>query len=188
MRIIITFSLIFIIPLYAMSQNLGSIPAELLRPARGETPRYPIDIVIGELGRGNASAAAYSFADSVGTGLISGQMDHQALSSINSNTRENYLSALSRINPASFRIGSGRNEPDGSVSFLVRFIGRDRYITGELYIRYVTRQIRDEDGETRTNASWILEDLLIDDPKNRESISDEADRRNDFYPYERSFQ
>jgi len=176
-----------LIPVLAVSQDRGSIPQELLRPARGESPRYPVDIVIGELGRGSASAAAYSYAYSVGAGLISGQMEHPSLSSVNSSVREIYLSALKAVSPVSFRIGGGRTEADGAVSFLVRFMGREKGITGELYIRYVTRQIQGDDGEIRAAGNWIFEELLLDEPKDRSAEDQESVYRNNYYPYERFF-
>ena len=69
----------------------GSIPDELLRPKRGEEAHFPIDTVIGELGQGEASPAAYSFARSIAAGLISSNKDHPGLAGINAALRENYL-------------------------------------------------------------------------------------------------
>ena len=181
--------LLILTPALAVSQNgplRGSVPEVLLRPARGESPRFPVDLVIGELGQGSATSSAYSYANTIGTGLLSGQAGHPSLSSINPVIRENYLSAVRAVNPASFRIGGGRTEADGAVSFLIRFIGRDRGITGELYIRYVTRQLED-DGETRTIGSWVFEDLLFDEAKERETENSETVHFNNFYPYERFF-
>jgi len=190
-RFLLSIYLIIFIPAFAFSQehglSRGSIPEELLRPARGESPRFPVDIVIGELGRGSASAAAYFYANSVSVGLMSGQMEHPALSSVNSVLRESYLSALAVIRPLSFRIGAGRIEPDGAVSFLVRFIGREQAITSELYIRYVTRQTENEEGEVMTTGSWVFEELLLEDPKDRETEMQEAAQMGDFFPYERFY-
>ena len=90
----------------------GSIPQELLRPKRDEAPRYPVDTVIGELGQGRASNAAYSFARSVALGLVAGNRGHPALAGAAPVTLEGCLSALELINCQSFRIGSGREEPD----------------------------------------------------------------------------
>ena len=193
-RIFCLFFIIFI-PAVAVSQNTpsrGSIPDILLRPGRGESPRYPADIVIGEIGRGAASDAAYSYANTIGTGLILGQREHPAFSSVSPADLESYFSALRVINPASFRIGSGRNEADGSVSFLIRFIGREQGITGELYIRYVTRQITSDDGEIgnsvpRTIGSWVFEDLFLDEAAGREAENQRSIYINDFYPYERFY-
>jgi hypothetical protein len=169
------------------SISRGSIPEELLRPKRGEAPRYPIDIVIGELGRGNASEAAFSFANNIGSAFFSGNKANPSLASIDSAVKENLLSALESVNPVSFRIGGGREEADGAVSFLVRFIGKDQGITGEMYIRYVTRQIQEPDGEVITTGKWVFEELLLEEAKNREVEQKESMYRNDFYPYERFF-
>ena len=162
----------------------GSIPEELLRPARGESPRFPIDTVIGELGRGKAPAAAFNFANLVADGLLSGEMDHRSLSSLSSSYRERYLSALSIINPRSYRLGGGREEADGAVSFFIRFIGRDQGITGELYIRYITRE--NAEGVV-ISRNWVFEELLLEEAKDREVEQQESIYRIDFNPYERFF-
>jgi hypothetical protein len=112
-----------------------SIPEELLRPQRGEAPRYPVDTVIGPLGRGEASEEAYLFARKVSAALTAGNRNDTSLSGMNSVSLEAFLSELNAISPQVYRLGSGREEPDGAVSFLVRFLGRERGITGELYIR-----------------------------------------------------
>ena len=163
----------------------GSIPEDLLRPAKGESPRYPIDIVIGELGRGSASAAAYFYANSVVTGFMSGLMGHPALSSIDSVLRESYLSAIRLVNPVSFRIGAGRVEADGAASFLVRFIGKERGIIGELYIRYRSGQT-EEQGSSAA-GSWVFDELILDEAKGRDVEQREAANRVDFNPYERFY-
>jgi len=165
----------------------GSIPEELLRPKRGEAPRYPIDTVIGELGKGTASDFAFSFASNIGSAFLSGNKENSALASIDSAVKENLLSALEVVNPMSFRIGGGREETDGAVSFLVRFIGKDRGITGELYIRYITRQSQGPDGEVKTTGNWVFEELLLEEAKDREVEQKESIYRHDFYPYERFY-
>jgi hypothetical protein len=50
------------------------------------------------------------------------------------------MSRLDEINPRIFRLGGGREEQDGSVSFLVRFAGREQGITGELFVRLIERR------------------------------------------------
>ncbi|GBU27042.1 hypothetical protein R84B8_00563 [Treponema sp. R8-4-B8] len=165
----------------------GSIPEELLRPKRGESPRYPIDTVIGELGRGTASEAAFTFANNIGTALLSGDKASSALASIEKAVRENLLSSLEAIVPVSFRIGGGREEADGAVSFLVRFIGKDQGITGELYIRHITKQTQGQDEEVKTVSYWVFEELLLEEAKDREVEQKESIYRHDFYPYERFY-
>jgi hypothetical protein len=113
----------------------GSIPEALFRPQRGEAPRYPVDTVIGALGRGAAYDEAYLFARKVSAALTAGNQNDPSLSGMNRVSLEAFISELSGISPHAYRLGSGREEPDGAVSLLVRFIGRDRAITGELYIR-----------------------------------------------------
>jgi hypothetical protein len=179
--------------LFAASQeqadrlSRGSIPEELLRPKKGEAPRYPIDTVIGELGKGTASDSAFSYANYVSSGFLSGKMDNPALVSVNSSLRESFLSALEVIAPVSFRLGGGREEADGAISFLIRFIGREQGITGELYIRYITRQSQGADGEVKTSGNWIFEEMLLEEARNHEVEQQESMYLHDFYPYERFF-
>jgi len=167
----------------------GSIPEELLRPKSGEAAHYPIDTVIGELGKGSAPDAAYSLARSIASGFVSANMEHPGLAGINSVLREDYLTVLGEISPRSYRLGGGREEPDGAVSFVVRFLGRESGITGELFIRYVTRQVQqdDENAETKTTGSWKFEDLILEEAKSREEEQHESLQRFDFSPYERFF-
>ena len=182
---------LFINPIAAVSQeqavqdnaSRGSIPEALLRPGRGEAPRYPIDTVIGELGRGTATEAAFNFASMICEGLLSGDKNNANLVTINSGLRDNYLATIEIIGPLSYRIGGGRDEADGAVSFLVRFIGREHGIAGELYIRYRTRVNQ----EGVTTGSWIFEDLLLDDARERETEQNESVYRYDFNPYERFY-
>jgi hypothetical protein len=118
----------------------GSIPEELLRPRKGEAPRYPIDMVIGSLGRGQAPQEAYDIAKSAAAAFLAGNMDASVFSPVNKVFVESCMSMLNAINPQFYRLGSGREEPDGSVSFLVRFVGREQGITGELFIRLEERR------------------------------------------------
>ena len=121
--------------------HFGTVPMELLRPRRDEAPRHPADMVIGPLGPGRASAEKYEFAGRVAAALLAGNMEAQILSSVHRLFLEDYMAALGAVNPRAFRMGSGQESPDGSVSFLVRFIGRDHGITGALFVRQVERQI-----------------------------------------------
>jgi hypothetical protein len=114
----------------------GSIPEELLRPRRDESPRYPVDTVIGPIGQGSAPTEAYGLARRVAAALLAGDINARVLSSVKKVFLESYMDALSAVNPRYFRLGGGREEPDGSVSFLVRFAGREQGITGELFIRF----------------------------------------------------
>ena len=118
------------------SMSRGSIPEELRRPGRGEAPRYPVDTVIGPLGQGKAPDEAFAFARRAAAAFLAGRANDSSLSAVNSVLLEGYLSALGAVEPRSFRLGGGQEEADGAVSFLVRFIGRELSVTGELFIRY----------------------------------------------------
>jgi len=208
MRIIAFIGLFFIATVLVPAQDegvsysRGSIPEELLRPKRGEAPYYPVDIVIGEMGQGEASDEAYSFARSIAAGFMSGGMGHPSLETVNTVLREGYLSVLDTVQPADCRLGGGREEPDGAVSFLIRFIGRELGITGELFVRYVTKQTekitpgkKGEEGEEDeedtveiiTTGRWMFDDLILEDAKNKEEERLDSLQRFDFSPYERFF-
>jgi hypothetical protein len=113
----------------------GSIPEELLRPRKSEAPRYPIDTVIGELGQGKAPQEAYEIARNAAAAFLAGNINAGVLSPASKLYLEGWMDMLNDVSPQFFRLGGGREEPDGSVSFLVRFAGREQGITGELFIR-----------------------------------------------------
>jgi hypothetical protein len=190
-RLFIRICLFFVFSAFiAFGQDRGSIPEELLRPKWGESPRYPADLVIGDLGQGRASAAAYSYANSLASALLSRQRGHPSLATVNPVLLDSYFYALGRVAPVSFRLGGGREEADGAISFLIRYIGRDYGITGELYIRYRTRQTQSDDEEVTGN--WVFDDLLFEEAKSREEELRESTRRADkhrlnYLPYERFF-
>jgi len=192
----------------------GIIPEELLRPRRQEAPRYPVDIVIGPLGRGRASVEAYTFARSVAGALLAGNNNAPALSAMNRVFLEDYMAALDIVNPRSFRLGSGQENLDGSVSFLVRFIGREHGITGELFVRLEERRppppvvevasidtTEYEDQETDYQVAeaepppppvpaelvWIFEDLVLESPRSREEENQESRQHFGFSIYHRLF-
>lgn len=187
----------------------GSIPEVLLRPQRGEAPRYPDDTVIGPLGQGEAPREGYLFARQVASALVGGNMNSPSLAAMNRTSLEAFLSVLNGISPRTYRIGGGREEADGAVSFLVRFVGREQGITGELYIRLQEQAAAAASAETgdaeeaaeetstaetvpaaeavRPGRVWVFEDLLLDEPRSRQSEDAETPHRFDFSPYERFF-
>ncbi|MDR2662695.1 MAG: hypothetical protein LBC31_06825 [Treponema sp.] len=129
--------LFFLIPA-AFAQAPGgpsALPLDILRPQYGEEARFPRDYVIGKLGRGDAAEESYQAAKRIMAGLVSGNAA-QALADLPRGKRALVLDSIRALGPRAWRIGGGRNEPDGSVSFLIRFLGREQSITGELYLRY----------------------------------------------------
>jgi hypothetical protein len=147
------------------SSSGGQIPEELFRPRYGETLHFPRDYVIGDLGRGDAPEEAYQSARSLIGGLLRGGDARQAIPEEQWNKNREILDTLG---PRSFRIGGGRNEADGSVSFLVRFLGRETAAAGELYLRRSTRKNTDtgsagSPGADTPSYLWQGEDLLLEE-------------------------
>ncbi|MDR2110972.1 MAG: hypothetical protein LBP32_06665 [Spirochaetaceae bacterium] len=149
-----------------------TIPEPLMRPERGEAPRYPRDMVIGELGRGDGSVEAYVFARRIMTALLGRIRDSRLLAGLDKAFLEEVFTALDGIKPQTYHLGGGREEPDGNTSFLFRFIGREMGIAGELYI-------------TGEEDAWRLDDLIIEEA--RDLSSEEGGYPFDFSPYERFF-
>jgi hypothetical protein len=152
--------------------SIVPVPEAVRRPERGEAPRYPEDLVIGELGQGRAPLGAYQFAQELLSALTRGRNDAPVLQRSSSLITESVLEEIRSLSIRSYRIGGGRTERDGSVSFLVRFIGRAESITGELFVRFETQM-------------WTLDDLLLEEKVPLSSLRD--DYRYDFSPYERFF-
>ena len=149
-----------------------AVPETLRRPERGEAPRYAKDFVIGELGKGEASDGAYLFARNVLSAITAGRNEEPALANFRSVLTDGLFQEVKGILPHSYRIGGGRTEADGSVSFLVRFIGQTESITGELFVRY-------EEG------TWTLDDLSLEEKRTISEIRDGY--RYNFSPYERFY-
>jgi hypothetical protein len=137
-------------------------------------------MIIGSLARGNVSAAAYTCAREVMNVLIRVNREAPVLSAVNSEDLEKLFSDLGKIGPRKFRLGEGREEADGAVSFLVRFIGRERGIAGELYVRSMAVE-----GEGQGEAVWRLDDLILEEARGLDEVIEGPSF--DFPPYERFF-
>jgi hypothetical protein len=121
--------------------------------------------------------------------LSAGNREAPALAFIGPMTRGELLLSLEEIRPRSYRVGEGREEPDGSCSFLVRFLGREMGIAGELYLRF--RLPQPEDSEESAPAAppaagaWVLDDLLLEEKRRLGEIVEEP--LFDLPPYERLY-
>ena len=164
-------------------QEIKTIPNALLRPERGEAPRYPRDIVIGELGQGEASGEAYQFARNLLSALTAGAIDAPVLAGTRSLITESLIGKIKSLAPNGYRLGGGRTGPDGNVSFLLRFLGAEESITGELFIKLEKIENMEMD-EVKTER-WSLDDLILEEKMPLRDIRDSY--RYDFSPYERFF-
>jgi hypothetical protein len=158
---------------YAQDSSGGeTIPEIIRRPQRGETPRYPQDTVIGPLGRGGAAEEPYQYARSVLGALLNDNRDSSYLMGIDRGLLNGLALDLAAILPLKYRIGGGREEPDGSTSFLFRFMGREMEIAGELYLR-------------QGDISWQIDDIIMEE--GRALTLEGKSSGFDFSPYERFF-
>jgi len=159
------------------------IPETLHMPERGEAPRYPKDLVIGELGQGNASEGAYIFAQDILSAVIAGRRDASVLTQSGYSFPESFFEEVTSIRPKSYRLGGGRTELDGCVSFVVRIIGTEYSTTGELFIR--REDATDVMDDNEVLGRWLLDDLILEEKRPLSEIRDSY--RYDFSPYERFF-
>ncbi|MDR0730038.1 MAG: hypothetical protein LBF63_00085 [Treponema sp.] len=155
--------------------NQGAIPEALRQPQRGdENPRYPRDAVIGEMGQGLASEEAYRYARNLLQGALSLNRESALLAGAAPSQLEELFAGLETLGPQQYRLGGGREEADGSVSFLFRFIGRDLSMAGELYIRL-------------NDKAWRLDDIIIEEARSLSEGGLMNTYKFDFSPYERFF-
>ncbi|MDR1930473.1 MAG: hypothetical protein LBQ44_07580 [Treponema sp.] len=147
--------------LFALDTLPGIIPEALVRPQYGEAPRFPRDYVIGELGQGEAPEEAYQYARSIAAALMGGGAVSVSIPEEELNRSREAVAALG---PRAFRIGGGRYEADGSVSFLIRFLGREQALSGEIYLRTVNQDMEDaEAGIEAPQYRWQAEDILLEE-------------------------
>ena len=153
----------------------------------GEAPRYPTDVVIGELGQGSSPGGAYQYARKLLAVLLSGDRDTEIIRGAGSVLTESMFEEISSLIPRSYRLGGGRIEADGCVSFMIRFLGAAESITGELYLRRADNPVNSDDTESAEDGEgmWILDDLILEDKRELTEIRDSY--RYDFSPYERFY-
>ena len=155
--------------------NQWVIPEGLWRPQRGdENPRHPRDAIIGELGQGMASAEAYRYARNLLQGALSLNRESTLLAGTAPALLEELFAGLETVAPQQYRLGGGREEADGSTSFLFRFIGRDMSMAGELYLRF-------------GDSAWHLDEIIVEEAKALSESGLVNTYRFDFSPYERFF-
>jgi len=164
---------LFLLPQKIFSQDVVfAIPEALRMPDRGEASRFAMDFVIGELGRGEASEGAYLFAAGLLSAITNWRSGEGLPERYRSAVTEGTLQEIRSINARTYRLGGGKAEADGSVSFLTRIIGQEESITGELFLRYA-------------NESWLVDDLLLEEKRSLSEIRDGY--KYNFSPYERFF-
>jgi hypothetical protein len=177
------------LPLVALFLSADvDVPDNLRKPQKGESPRYPKDVIIGELGRGEASEEAYAFAKSILNGVLRGEKAADS----------GVVDVIKSVAPQKFRIAGGREEDEGNTSFIFRFIGREKWVVGEIYVRFESPSaVASTDVDTeQTDSSiteessedaggWKLDDIILDEVRAvGQNVQTYA---YDFSPYERFF-
>jgi len=154
-------------------QWTGTISENISRPDVLREPIYPSDITIGALGPGTAPMDAYNYARRVLRELR--QSNTKELSALSSKDKAEITGNIETVKPASFRIGGGREEEDGSISFLFRFIGKNDEFAGEIYLR-------DSSGK----GDWKVEDVIPEDIKTIQEATDN-EHAYSWLPYDRIY-
>ncbi|MHC6202871.1 hypothetical protein ACYULU_06720 [Breznakiellaceae bacterium SP9] len=154
----------------------GTVPAGIRQPQLGGIALYPKDLIIGELGKGEAPNEAYAAARTFLAALVKGtntategSLDEKAFAAL--------LEKLEPLGAVKYRIGGGQTEADGGISFLVRFVGRTQWISGELYLTLVEEQA--------AAGVWHIDDLVLEPIK--DILTTNKQYPYDFAPYERFF-
>jgi hypothetical protein len=150
----------------------GIVPETLIRPTREKGAFYPVDAVIGSLGTDDLTGEAGGYARSVMRDLLKQDAASASLGNLGPDITGDAMEKLAEAAPHKWRIGGGRDEADGSVSFLFRFMGREKEVSGELYLR-------SDDG------GWKTEDIIFNTPK---ELTIGVDTSSSGYtPYERFY-
>jgi hypothetical protein len=156
-------------PAYSFS---GVVPEALIRPTRERGAFYPVDAVIGPLGVEDLAGEAGDYAKTVMQDLLSQDAASASIGNLGTDITGDAMEKLSEAAPHKWRLGGGREEADGSVSFLFRFMGREKEVSGELYLR-------------SADGGWKTEDIIFNTPK---ELTIGAETSSSSYtPYERFY-
>lgn len=125
--------------------------ADLSIPTGSESPRLPRDYLIGQLGAEDGKAAPYREAAAILEELASGKTAGRRFTKNGEAGLSEIVERLSSLgSAASVRIGSPVPEGDGGVSYLIRFVGKDASLSGELRL------------EPSENGSWLVDFIALD--------------------------
>lgn len=128
-----------------------SVRAELAAPSSAESPRPPRDYLIGILGAEGGSGAPYLAAASFLNDFSDEHPVERHLTRSGSVGFSDTRERLSLLGGAiSVRVGSPASEGDGAVSYLIRLVGKDASLSGEI------RMVSGSDG------TWLVDFLALD--------------------------
>jgi hypothetical protein len=166
--LLLAFVSMVVINLAAQDVAWTLLPESLRQPQRGEAPRYPKDTVIGDLALGDVPDEAQNMAKRLLSAFVAADRETSVLVALDTSFLDDIFATLTPLEPQKYRLGGGKNEADGSVSFLIRVIGREAWVSGELYLKF-------------EHETWLLDDLILETPVSFSASSDAPP------PYERVF-
>jgi hypothetical protein len=154
----------------APAPQSGSVPEIVRRPDQPSEAVFPLDLSIGDLGPGTAAPDAYAFARRALNEVRDGKTDSPLLTPLSKRDRDELFARAALVAPRKVRVGGGREEAENSTSFLFRFIGREKELSGELFL------------SINGGGEWRLEDILPETPR---GIGDatERDHPYSYTPY-----
>jgi hypothetical protein len=125
--------------------------ADPFLPTGSETIRLPQDFVIGKIGDEGVEPNAYRFAVDFLSSVAKSEEVMRFYTERGRQEAKSIAPLLAPLLPASVRVGGGSVEGEGGVSFLVRFVGKDHSVSGELHL-------------VRSSSVWLVDELILDEP------------------------
>lgn len=120
-------------------------------PTGSEAIRLPQDFVIGKIGDEGVEPNAYRFAVDFLSSVAKSAEVTRFYTDQSRQEAKSIAPLLAPILPASVRVGGGTAEGESGVSFLVRFVGKERSVSGELHL-------------VQSSSVWLVDELILDEP------------------------
>ncbi|HOJ99749.1 MAG TPA: hypothetical protein PLW34_09325 [Termitinemataceae bacterium] len=141
------------LPIQSIPQEVSQteqkhVSVSLVIPSGNEGPHYPIDFILGPLGKEGFSDEAYEFARSIVKSCVQRDMEW-LLSQGLSQEGVQELRSLLPTGQVTYRIGGGERQKGGGYSFLFRLIGEGSFYTGTAYV--------DQEGDR-----FLIEEIKIE--------------------------
>lgn len=141
------------LPIQSLPQEVSEagqkdVSVSLVIPSGNEGPHYPIDFMLGPLGKEGFSDEAYEFARSIVKSCAQRDMEW-LLSQGLSQEEVQTLRSLLPPGQVTYRIGGGERQKGGGYSFLFRLIGEGNFYTGTAYV--------DQEGDR-----FLIEEIKIE--------------------------